>query len=187
MGETVERYSKEVVQLADDMRDEAIERNQRLDAGTYTNYDDPTQKWLPPRRLDEVPYINFAPLQNAVARLNESAKAYDSVRRDRLAGAGPIPEGTRRDLDAALLQCERSLTREQGLPRRPWFVHQVYAPGFYTGYGVKTLPGVREAIEQRDWKEAEAQVGIVADVLLKYAENIDRAAALLRPVATASR
>ena len=187
MGEAVDRYSKEVVKLADDMRDEADERDQRLDAGTYTNYDDPTEKWLPPRRLDKVPYINFAPLQNAVVRLNESAKAYETARRDRMAGTDPLAEAARGELDAALIQCERSLTREQGLPRRPWFAHQVYAPGFYTGYGVKTLPGVREALEQRDWKETEEQVGIVADVLLKYAESIDRAAALLRPVATASR
>jgi N-acetylated-alpha-linked acidic dipeptidase len=187
MGETVERYSKEVVKLADDMRDEADERNRRLDAGTYTNYDDPTETWLPPRRLDPVPYLNFAPLQNAVVRLNESAKAYEAARRDRMAGAEPIPEAARGELDMALVQCERSLTREQGLPRRPWFEHQVYAPGFYTGYGVKTLPGVREAIEQRDWKEAEEQIGVVAGVLLQYAENIDRAAALLRPIATASR
>jgi len=187
MGETVERYTKEVVKLADDMRDEADERNKRLDAGTYTSYDDPTQKWLPPRRLDKVPYINFAPLQNAVVRLNESAKAYDTARRDRLAGSDALSEATRHDLDLALLQTERALTRAQGLPRRPWFVHHVYAPGFYTGYGVKTLPGVREAIEQRDWKEAEEQVGVVADVLTKYAESIDRAAALLRPVATSAR
>ena len=181
MGETVERYSKEVLKLADDMRDEAEERDKRLDAGTFTSVDDPTQDWLPPKRLDRVPYMNFAPLQNAVVRLNESAKAYDSARRDVLADGEPLSESTRGELDQALIRCERALTRAEGLPRRPWFVHQVYAPGFYTGYGVKTLPGVREAIEQRQWKEAEEQVAVVAGVLQRYAESIDRAAALLKP------
>jgi N-acetylated-alpha-linked acidic dipeptidase len=181
MGETVERYSKEVVKLADDMRDDAEERDKRLEAGTYTTVDDPTQKWLPPKRLDRVPYMNFAPLQNAVVRVNESARAYDTARRDLLAGGEQLSESTRGELDQALLRCERSLTRTEGLPRRPWFVHQVYAPGFYTGYGVKTLPGVREAIEQRQWKEAEEQVTVVAGVLQRYAEAIDRATALLKP------
>jgi N-acetylated-alpha-linked acidic dipeptidase len=183
MGETVERYSKEVIKLADDMRDEAVERDKRLDAGTYTDVDDPTQKLLPPKRLDPVPFLNFAPLQNAVVRLNESAKAYDSARHDALAGDMRLSESTRGDLDQALLRCERSLTRAEGLPRRPWFVNEVYAPGFYTGYGVKTLPGVREAIEQRKWKEADEQVVVVAGVLQRYADNIDRATALLKPAA----
>jgi len=183
MGDALERYSKEVVKLADDMRDEAEERDKRLDAGTFTNVDDPTQKWLPPKRLDPVPYLNFAPLQNAVVRVNESGKAYDSARRDALAGGGTLSESKRGELDAALLRCERSLTRAEGLPRRPWFVHQVYAPGFYTGYGVKTLPGVREAIEQRQWKEAEEQVVVVAGVLQRYADSIDKATALLKPAA----
>ena len=70
------------------------------------------------------------------------------------------------------------LTRDQGLPRRPWYRHFVYAPGYYTGYGVKTLPGVREAIEQRQYPEAEQQVTILAGVLDAYAAEIDRATAL---------
>jgi N-acetylated-alpha-linked acidic dipeptidase len=67
------------------------------------------------------------------------------------------------------------MTRNTGLPRRPWFKHQIYAPGFYTGYGVKTLPGVREAIEQRDWKETAEQIELVAATLVRVAENIDQA------------
>jgi N-acetylated-alpha-linked acidic dipeptidase len=70
---------------------------------------------------------------------------------------------------------EQSLTRKEGLPRRPWFSHQIYAPGYYTGYGVKTLPGVREAIEQRNWKEASEQIEMVANVLEKYSDEIGRA------------
>jgi N-acetylated-alpha-linked acidic dipeptidase len=78
------------------------------------------------------------------------------------------------------MQTERAMTREQGLPRRPWFKHQIYAPGFYTGYGVKTLPGVREAIEQRNWKEAEEQVRIVAETIDKLSGEIDRATDIIK-------
>ena len=72
------------------------------------------------------------------------------------------------------------MTREAGLPRRPWFKHHIYAPGFYTGYGVKTLPGVREAVEQHNWAEAAEQVAIAAQTLERVASEIDRATAVLQ-------
>ena len=74
------------------------------------------------------------------------------------------------------MKTERFLTSNQGLPRRDWFRHQIYAPGFYTGYGVKTLPGIREAIEQRNWKEASEQINITAKTIENFAAEIDRAA-----------
>ena len=76
-----------------------------------------------------------------------------------------------------MMHFEQALIRTEGLPRRPWFRHQIYAPGFYTGYGVKTIPGVREAIEQKQWSEANEQIGIVAMVLEGYVSEVDRAAA----------
>jgi N-acetylated-alpha-linked acidic dipeptidase len=69
---------------------------------------------------------------------------------------------------------------EEGLPRRPWFRHSIYAPGYYTGYGVKTLPGIREAIEERNWKEAQQQIEIVASKLMNYSKQVDAAAAILK-------
>jgi N-acetylated-alpha-linked acidic dipeptidase len=74
-----------------------------------------------------------------------------------------------------LMHVEQTLLTAQGLPRRPWFRHDIYAPGFYTGYGVKTIPGVREAIEQRNWSEAAQQMDIVANVINAYAAEVDRA------------
>jgi N-acetylated-alpha-linked acidic dipeptidase len=74
---------------------------------------------------------------------------------------------------------EQALTRAEGLPGRPWFRHYVYAPGYYTGYGVKTLPGVREALELRDWKGAEEQAVITARTLEGFAAQIDKATSLL--------
>ncbi|HEY8848961.1 MAG TPA: transferrin receptor-like dimerization domain-containing protein, partial [Thermoanaerobaculia bacterium] len=83
-------------------------------------------------------------------------------------------------LDQALMHAEQSLTRTEGLPRRPWFRHQIYAPGFYTGYGVKTVPGVREAIEEKRWTEASQQIEVVSRVIDAYATEVERAAAIAR-------
>ncbi len=76
-----------------------------------------------------------------------------------------LPAGKQEALNNLLMYAEQQLTSAEGLPRRPWYRHQIYAPGFYTGYGVKTLPGVREAIEQQDWNEAQEQIGKLAGTL----------------------
>ncbi|HEY7216018.1 MAG TPA: M28 family metallopeptidase [Thermoanaerobaculia bacterium] len=175
----ISRYTDEVIKLADDLRKEAEERNRRLDDKVFTAVDDPTQTWVAPKRLDPVPYLNFAPLQNAVATLKKSAGDYQQAYGAATAGGKmPAPEVQQR-LNAILLKAERALTRSEGLPRRSWYVHQIYAPGFYTGYGVKTLPAVREAIEQRNWQEATAQIPLVAGVIEGFAKEIDRATAVL--------
>jgi N-acetylated-alpha-linked acidic dipeptidase len=102
--------------------------------------------------------------------LNESVKKYQTAAKGKQVSSAA--------LDEALYKTERALTRTHGLPRRDWFRHHIYAPGFYTGYGVKTLPGVREAIEQRDWKEAQEQIGIASAVIDGLAAEIDKATAV---------
>jgi N-acetylated-alpha-linked acidic dipeptidase len=175
----VSRYADEVVKLSEDMRKETEERNRRLDDKVFAAVDDPTQTWVAPKRLDAVPYLNFAPLQNAVAVLKKSTAAYQKAYGAATAGGKmPTPE-VQQQLDAILLKSERALTRPEGLPRRSWYVHQIYAPGFYTGYGVKTLPAVREAIEQRNWQEANQQIPNVAATIEGFAKEIDRATAVL--------
>jgi N-acetylated-alpha-linked acidic dipeptidase len=94
--------------------------------------------------------------------------------------AGTLTEARAKAINAALIQSERKLISAAGLPRREWFKHQIYAPGFYTGYGVKTLPGVREAIEQKSWDEAIAQTAIIAKTLEGFAAQIDSATNQLR-------
>ncbi|MBA3342206.1 MAG: M28 family peptidase [Gemmatimonadaceae bacterium] len=179
-SETVGRYIKEVTKLADDMREETATRNQGIQDKVFELASDPTQRFVAPKAKAPVPFLNFAPLQNALTRLNESARIYDSTYAA-LTTAGRVPtSGKAKALDAILIRTERAMTRNEGLPRRGWFRHQIYAPGFYTGYGVKTLPGVREAIEQRDWKETAEQIVIVARVLEGVASEIDRATAALR-------
>ena len=94
-----------------------------------------------------------------------------------------ISESTAKALDLRLLAFEHSLTSPKGLPGRPWYVHEVYAPGMYTGYGVKTLPAVREAIEQRQWSDVDGRIAMVAGVLGDAAKALDGARALLEPAA----
>ena len=83
-------------------------------------------------------------------------------------------------LNQRLIESERAFLDENGLPERPWFKNQIYAPGAYTGYGVKTLPGVREAIEERHWKEADEQIEIAARGLERFSAEIEKATALVR-------
>ena len=174
-AETVNRYANEVMLLTETMRDETRSTNEIITNGMMQAIQDPTETFVLPKPKDDVPYINFAPLQNAVARLSESAKRF------RQASAGKtLPPDARRQLDLVLINTERRLTSDEGLPRRGWFRHEIYAPGFYTGYGVKTLPSIREAIEQRDWREAGEQIGIVARVLGDEANEIDRAAQMFK-------
>jgi N-acetylated-alpha-linked acidic dipeptidase len=177
----VGRYVDEVEKLASDLRKEAVERDRLLDEKIYQAVDNPSQTWVAPKRLDAVPYLNFAPLHNAAAALRKSTDAYKKAYAAATAGGKVPAAAVQAQLDQVLLKSERALTRSEGLPRRPWYVHQVYAPGFYTGYGVKTLPAVREAIEQRQWQEAEQQIVIVAGTLAGFAKEVDRATAVLAP------
>ncbi|CAN5538769.1 transferrin receptor-like dimerization domain-containing protein [soil metagenome] len=172
-AETIGGYAGEVTRLTDTMREDTKNVNLMLANGMWKAVQDPNETAIAPKMKDAVPFLNFAPLQNAIAKLNESAKAYQK------ASAGKQPSvASQKALDEILFKTERALTRNEGLPRRDWFTHQIYAPGFYTGYGVKTLPGIREAIEQRDWKEAQEQIAIVSATIERFASEIDRAAKL---------
>ncbi len=172
-AETVNGYASEVMKLTDSMREETAAMNQMIENGMLKNVQNPQETFVMPKPKPDVPYLNFAPLQNAVARLQDSAINFQTASK----GKNLSPEQQKK-LDAILLKNERFLLNDQGLPRRAWFKHQIYAPGFYTGYGVKTLPGIREAIEQRNWKEAEEQIGLTAKTIEKFAAEIDRAAKL---------
>ena len=179
-AETVGRYVTEVTKLADDMRKSTEASNARITDRVYELAADPTETWVTPKPQQAVPQLDFEVLKKSLARLEASGKAYDSALTVAVA-AGRIPSGTAaKALGDILVRTERAMTRPHGLPRRGWFRHHIYAPGYYTGYGVKTLPGVREAIEQRDWKETEEQIAIVAAVLNDVAGEIDSATRSLR-------
>jgi len=179
-SETVRRYADEVEKLASDARNKIIEQNKELEEGDEVAAADPTKTFVPPQHEAVPPYLNFAPLKNALDKLARSAERYQHTFTQAEQNAGAtLANGSLTAVNAKLIQSERALTAEQGLPNRPWFKHQIYAPGFYTGYGVKTLPGIREAIEQKKWQEADAEIGVVATTLESEATVIDQAAAEL--------
>ncbi|MFN8579933.1 MAG: transferrin receptor-like dimerization domain-containing protein [Gemmatimonadaceae bacterium] len=131
----------------------------------------------PPAAQAPAPYLNFAPIQNAAPTRSRVAERYEKAYAS--LGAGTASAAALAQINALLRQTDQVLLVPGGLPKRPWYQHALYAPGYYTGYGVKTLPGVREAIEQRDWKLADEQIGKAAAALTREAELIARAAQLL--------
>ena len=173
-SDTVAQYIEEIVKLTDKMRNDTKASNKMIGDGSLLAVQDPTKPYILPKPKKEVPYLNFAPLKNALAKLTESAKMYQAAAKD-----AKLTPAQRKALDIVLYKTERALTRNEGLPKRSWFKHQIYAPGFYTGYGVKTLPAVREAIEQREWEEAGRQIGNVSKVIERFASEVDRARKLI--------
>ena len=176
---TIGSYVDEVVKLANTMREKTEEWNRLVDEGHVARADDPTKKLSPAEKKKPVPNLNFAPLQNSSRRLKESAARCDAALAELAKEPDRLPIEHREQLEEILYRAEQALVHPDGLPRRPWFRHQVYAPGYYTGYGVKTLPGVREGIEERDWKETEEQIGRAAAALQRYAEEMERATELI--------
>ncbi|HEV7860216.1 MAG TPA: M28 family metallopeptidase [Pyrinomonadaceae bacterium] len=172
-------YVREVIKLADGMREETATKNRLISEHTFEAVNDATETHVIAQPQTPVPYLNFTPLQNALVQLQESTRNYQLTKNTMPENKGMRALETQKSLDEVLMKTERAMTREEGLPRRSWFKHQIYAPGFYTGYGVKTLPAVREAIEQRNWKEAEEQIQIVAQTIRQVAVEIDRATAIL--------
>lgn len=127
---------------------------------------DPTEHLLAPKAKQEVPYIDFSALLNALSELEQVTKSIE--KKSEKLSAKELDEWNQK-----VYRAEQQLLTSAGLPRRPWYRHTLYAPGFYTGYGVKTIPGVREAIEQHNYKEANEQIQIVADSIKKLSNYLN--------------
>src|SRR3984957_9868849 len=177
LADTVDTYRKNLEKLLATRQDEIRERNQELEDGVFAAINDPRRPTVAPVREEIPPHLNFAPLENAVESLTRSAKHYHQALADKQAlfddAAMASTLGT---LNRKLIESERRLTNAEGLPRRPWYKHLLYAPGIYTGYGVKTLPGVREGIEQKRYAEADQEIVRAAQALQDEATLIDSAA-----------
>ena len=184
LADTVDRYLGQLKKLLASERDEARERNLELKEGVFTATVDPRAPLLPPPAETVPPHLNFAPLENAAETLAGSAERYDAAVAKARADGGAALAGTGiAAVDAALMGVERALLDPAGLPGRPWFENALYAPGMYTGYGVKTVPMVREPIEQRQWAEANDGIVRTAKALTAAAAAIDRATAALEKAA----
>jgi len=171
-------YADELHKLADGMRVKTRALSKLLDDGAFKLAADPERPRSPPPQAKEVPYLSFAQLDNAVAQLEQSAKAFDKEYARLEAGENAGADAGRERINAALTDLEQALTDPNGLPGRDWYRHMIYAPGLYTGYGVKTLPGIREAIEERRWEEADRYIGVVSRAISAYSERLDRAIAV---------
>jgi N-acetylated-alpha-linked acidic dipeptidase len=186
-ADTIHKYTDELQKLLKTKQDDVAEQNRELEDGDLAANSDPKKPYVAPPKEAAPPHLNFAPLLNASEALTRSAQHYQkAVNRATTTGGVTLTPSTAQAVNALLIQAERKLTSSDGLPGRPWFKHMIYAPGFYTGYGVKTVPGVREAIEQKKWKEADEQLVRVGEVLNGEAALIDSAAAELEKSAPAA-
>ncbi len=180
MTATVRRYETELETLAQTERDQIVERNRQIDDHVFEAISDPKDPIVAPPRENVPPYLNFAPLRNSLEKLTRSSEHFARVHTNAMQGGGSkLASASLASVNQMIFQCERALTDNAGLPGRPWFKHMLYAPGFYTGYGVKTVPAVREAIEQKQWELADGQIMRVAGVIDKESAAIDAAAVAL--------
>jgi N-acetylated-alpha-linked acidic dipeptidase len=176
LADTVQKYDKELHDLLTKKQEDARERNRQIQDGVFAAVADPRRKEVPPKIEQVPPAINFAPLDNASTSLVESAKRYEktlAMAKGRFEGNA----GVVRAVNAKLRATESQLTDSEGLPGRPWYRHLLYAPGLYTGYSVKTVPSVRESIEQGNYADAEREVARVARAMIRLAALIDSASA----------
>src|SRR5665647_180627 len=164
LTKTVDSYMQDLVKLMETMRQSTEMENQLIKSGDYAVAEDPTKPFVVPDPKPKVPFLDFSPLQNALKKMGTSVDSLNVVYQNNLKSGKVSIE-----FNQALYRAEQQLLSKKGLPRRSWYKHTLYAPGYYTGYGVKTMPGIREAIEQRNWKEVQEQIEVDANVLDKLA------------------
>jgi len=167
---TINGYTTELINAINNMRESTNMENEIINNHDYSLATDTALHLLPPKQKDEVPYLDFSSLQNA---LSELQRATDTLY---VKWSKMLKANSSEAFNKSLYQAEQQLLLPNGLPRRSWYKHAIYAPGFYTGYGVKTMPGIREAVEQRKWKEAQEQINVEADAISKLTSYLNKVA-----------
>ena len=179
-ADTIHKYVDDLKKLLKSKQDEVREQNNEIEEGVFTAPADPKKTFVPPKPEEVPPYLNFAPLENATDALTQSAQRYrKALEKANANGGATLAGASLSSVNALLIQSERKLTNPEGLPGRPWYKHEIYAPGVYTGYGVKTMPAVRESIEQKKWKLADEGIVEVGRILAGEAALVNSAAAEL--------
>lgn len=167
LHKTVKGYVSELVNKVEQLREKANVENELINNRVYVYAADPSEKLSTPQLLATVPYVDFSPVLNSLLHLEKAAAHAETAKKtadfNKLAS-----------INAKIYTAEQQLLTSNGLPRRPWFKHSLYAPGFYTGYGVKTVPGVREAIEQKNWQEVNEQMMEVSKSLERLAVYLEQ-------------
>jgi N-acetylated-alpha-linked acidic dipeptidase len=179
LAATVARYDAELKKAVAAMRKADSLKNQRLADGTFAALVDPRDPVAVPTAAPAMAELDFSALDTAIATLTTRAAAYDAASAARLGKPAAVDPAS----DAAIMKVEAAFAMPAGLPRRAWYKHALYAPGFYTGYGVKTMPKIREAVEQRNWAEAQTGIASVAAAISRAAAAIQAAT----PATTAVR
>jgi N-acetylated-alpha-linked acidic dipeptidase len=174
LADTVQKYGRELKELLGRKQEDVRERNRQIADGVFAAMRDPRAPVPIPKTEAIPPAINFAPYDNAAAALTDAARRYDKALGTARAKVAANQKALVA-LNAKLRQAEIQLIDNDGLFRRPWYRHLIYAPGFYTGYGVKTVPGVREGIEDGRYADAEKEVSRVASALTRLTSLIDSA------------
>jgi len=177
-AEAIAKYESELEKLLKDKQEEITERNTEIQEGAFTATADPHKTFVPPPVESIPPYLNFAAMKNSIETLKKSAERYSkALAQFRNVSDGAVSASSLETVNADLLGISRLFLNEKGLPERPWFKNQIYAPGAYTGYGAKPIAAVREYMDEKKWKEADEQIPMVADVIDHVAAGIDKAAA----------
>jgi N-acetylated-alpha-linked acidic dipeptidase len=170
-AETMAHYLDDVKKLLQTRQEEIGERNRQIEEGLLKATIDPRRPEVVPAKESLPPHLDFAPLERAIETIGRSAERYRSARAG-LAGRSLPPDAIAR-VNEQLMRSERALTSTEGLPGRPWYRHLIYAPGTYAGYGAKTLPGVREAIELKRYEQADRETGRIAAAIADLAGLLD--------------
>jgi len=178
-ADTVKKYTADVQKLLKTQQDEISERNRQIEDGFFIATSDPRHPLLPPPVREVPPYLNFAPLENAVESLTRSADRYSKQVAKLQSSGTPVDDAAIMRINKLLIESGPKLTDPAGLPGRPWFKNQIYAPGAYMGYEAKPLPGILEAMDRKNWKEAESQIPRAAAALERESKLIEAASAAL--------
>ena len=173
---TIAEYLADLKSMTDQMRIDTDVENKLIKEKIYDLAKDPTLGFASPKAKETVPFLDFSKIDNAMVQVKSSAEALKT----NLIAAEKMDPSKLVSLNKILFQSEQELLFSKGLPRRPWYKHMIYAPGFYTGYGVKTIPAVREGIEERNWKEAQEYIEIVASTLLQFSGSLQKGVEILK-------
>jgi len=173
-ADAIKRYVAELKKELKRKQDDTREHNREVEEGVFTATSDPEKQYVPPAKQQVPPYLNFAPLENGAEAYARAAQRYrQAVARLRESNGDAWQAAALKEINSKLLLTERTFTVSQGLKERPWFKHQIYAPGAYTGYGVKTIPAVREPMEENRWQDADQGAALVGQVLMNEASLVD--------------
>jgi N-acetylated-alpha-linked acidic dipeptidase len=176
-AQAIEKYAADLEKLVKDKQEEFTERNLELKEGVFKATRNPRKLLLPPPTETVPPFVNLAPMKNAIESLKKSADRYSAaISAYQTKGSPLLQPQSLESINADLLRVSRLFLNQKGLPDRPWFKNQIYAPGAYTGYGAKPIAAVREYMDERKWAEAEGQVPQVSQVIETAASGINKAA-----------